>query len=365
MPYYDKDKIREQLETEQVFELLDYFNGEPEYSDFGIISQTICHNEPGDGSRKLYYYKNNGLGLFHCYSGDCDSFDIFELVIKCMNIQKHLTYTLYDAMNFVASYFGIEGEAEPPDENVLEDWNVLKRYDIGETVYYEKKPSKIYDKDWLNKFAYLHIYDWEKEGISYEVCEENQIGYYPGGEQITIPHFDMDGNLIGIRGRALIELDAERFGKYRPIKIGNEMFSHPLSLNLYGLNTSKDNIKKLHTAIVFEGEKSVLLYESIYGINNSIAVACCGSNLSTSQFELLKSLGVTEIIIAFDKQFKETDNKEFSEWTNKLTKLAKKYQNQCRISFVFDKENILGYKSSPIDEGKEKFEYLLNRRFSI
>lgn len=365
MPYYNKDKIREQLEVEQIFELIDYFGGEPEYTNFGIISQTICHNEPGEGSRKLYYYKNDGLGLFHCYSGDCDSFDIFELVIKCTNIQKNINYTLYDAMNFVASYFGIEGETEFLEEDSLDDWNVLKRYDIENNFSLEKKEFKNYDVKWLDKFAYPHIYDWEKEGISYEVCLSNQIGYYPGGEQITIPHFSIDGDLIGIRGRALIQADAERFGKYRPIKIGDEMFSHPLSLNLYGLNRSKDNIRQARTAVIFEGEKSVLLYESIYGIDNSIAVACCGSNLSNTQFELLRQLGVREIIIAFDKQFKELGDKEFQEWTNKLSKIARKYQNKCRVSFAFDKENILNYKDSPIDSGKSKFEYLLQNRFSI
>jgi hypothetical protein len=32
---------------------------------------------------------------------------------------------------------------------------------------------------------------------------------------------------------------------------------------------------------------------------------------------------------------------------------------------MFDKENILHYKSSPIDEGKEKFLELFEKRFSL
>ena len=39
---------------------------------------------------------------------------------------------------------------------------------------------------------------------------------------ITIPHFDKDGRFIGLRGRALCEEEAERFGKYRPLKINSK-----------------------------------------------------------------------------------------------------------------------------------------------
>jgi DNA primase len=58
------------------------------------------------------------------------------------------------------------------------------------------------------------------------------------------------------------------------------MYNHPLGLNLYNLNNSKDNIKKMQTAIVVESEKSCLLFQSYFGIENDITVACCGSNLS-------------------------------------------------------------------------------------
>ena len=43
---YDKAEIRNQLEIENIFELLHEWGGDPEYTSFGIISATICHNEP-------------------------------------------------------------------------------------------------------------------------------------------------------------------------------------------------------------------------------------------------------------------------------------------------------------------------------
>jgi hypothetical protein len=66
---YNKDEIKESLELENIFDLLYEWGGEPEYTPFGILSATICHNKPGEGSRKLYFYTNSGL--FQCYTG-CD-----------------------------------------------------------------------------------------------------------------------------------------------------------------------------------------------------------------------------------------------------------------------------------------------------
>lgn len=105
---YDKTEIKEQLTTDDIFNLLVDWGGEPEYTSFGIISQTICHNPPQEGSRKLYYYSNSGL--FHCFTG-CEnpSFDIFELIIKIMDIQKNIKWDLNQAVRFVAMRFGITG----------------------------------------------------------------------------------------------------------------------------------------------------------------------------------------------------------------------------------------------------------------
>ena len=80
MLVFDKNEIKESLSTEDIYNLLQEWGGEPEFTSFGIISSTICHNLPGEGSRKLYFYENSRL--FKCYT-ECDStFDIFELTIK-------------------------------------------------------------------------------------------------------------------------------------------------------------------------------------------------------------------------------------------------------------------------------------------
>ena len=58
MLVFDKLKIREALTSENIFDLLQEFGGDPGREVFGFTSATICHNPPGEGSRKLYYYEN-------------------------------------------------------------------------------------------------------------------------------------------------------------------------------------------------------------------------------------------------------------------------------------------------------------------
>ena len=367
---YDKSEVKEKLDNEDVFQLLLEWGGEPEYTSFGIISATICHNEPGVGSHKLYYYYNSQL--FRCYTG-CDCyFDIFELVRKIANIQWHEDYDLNDAIRWIAAKFGISGTlVEAPDDNRLEDWEKLANYDrIKGIVDKEKKIEDVvlkeYDPIILDRLNYrVKLVPWLKEGISEEAMAQARIGFYPGNEQITIPHFDKDDRFIGLRGRTLCKEEAERFGKYRPAKINRKMYNHPLGMNLYNYNFAKDNIKIMQKAIVFEGEKSCLLYKTYFGIDNDISVACCGSSVSAYQIHMLIAAGAKEIIIAFDRQFQEIGDKEFEHLKNNLLRLRDKYKNDVLITFIFDKHMITGYKDSPIDCGKEIFLQLFKERIVL
>ena len=201
--------------------------------------------------------------------------------------------------------------------------------------------------------------------VSQEVLDYAFIGFYPGGDQITIPHFDINGRFIGLRGRTLCLEEAEKYGKYRPLKINNLLYSHPLGMNLYGLNWAKNNIKKFKKVIIFESEKSVLKYMSIFGIGNNIAVACCGSSISIFQIQFLIECGAEEIIIAFDRQFQLIGDKEFKHLTSNLLKIKKKYEKYAIISCLFDKKMITEYKDSPIDRGKDIFLQLYRERIIL
>jgi hypothetical protein len=333
------------------------------------LSATICHNAPGEGSKKLYYYSNSTL--FHCYTGCSDpSFDIFELVIKVFEIQHNKKVDLNEAVRYIAMRQGYSGRIEDAlEEEGLEDWSILSNYNRIQNIEIGEKKNivlKEYDDVILSRFNYkIKIAPWIKENISQEVIEKAKIGFYPGGDQITIPHFDADGRFIGVRGRALCQQECELYGKYRPLKVNQVLYNHPLGMNLYGLNWSKDAIKTIKKAIIFESEKSCLLYASYFGWENNISVACCGSSVSAYQIQLLADAGAEEIIIAFDRQFQEIGDNEFKKLKANLLKLHEKYKNFVKITFIFDKNMITGYKASPIDEGKDKFLKLFKERIVL
>ena len=375
---YNKDKIKNKLTIEQVFDLVSELGGEPLMLNGYFTAQTICHNHPGDGSRKLYYYDNTKL--FRCYTECNDSFDIFELVQKVKNIaqEKKIRYdengqemlvnwSLYDAIQFVAIYFNLEAENEKFFEKRIElqDWEILNKYEANNL---EKQRQiidlHIYDDKILKHLPRPRLADWEREGIHHEVSIAYGICYDPKANGIVIPHYDINGNLIGIRERTLIK-EQEQYGKYKPAILNGIMYNHPLGFNLYNINNSKNFIQQIRKAVVFESEKSCLKYASCFGTNMDLSVAICGNALNNYQVSLLLSLGVEEIIIALDKQYQKVGDEEWKRWTQKYYQLHNKYGNKILISYMFDFDKYLDYKDSPIDKGKENFLELYQNRIIL
>ena len=373
---YDKDELKLNLSIEQV--LVAELGGEPRMESGFFISKTICHNHAGEGSYKLYYYDNTKL--FRCYTDCGTSFDIYELVRKIKNNSKDLKsyynkegkvcyreWELFDAVEFVAIYYGYSPKTFDfqKTQEKLKDWEVLNNYEqINKDEQEQRVELRIFDNKILQYLPRPRIITWEQEGIKKEVMDHRGIAYDPKNQGIVIPHYDINNQLVGIRERTLIK-EEENFGKYRPAILNGVMYNHPLGFNLYNLNNSKNNIKIIKKVIVYEGEKSSLLYASFFGEENDISVAVCGSSLITYQVKLLLSLGVEEIIIAFDKQFKEIGDKEWERWTKKLYDIHTKYGAYVQISYLFDKKDLLDYKDSPVDKGKETFLKLFKNRIML
>ena len=381
MVKYDKDEIKNSLNIDDVIRLVAELGGEPIIAPSGtyFTARTICHNILGEGSHKLYYYDNTKL--FQCYTDCAGSFDIYELVQKVKNTNEEFkvgytkdgpaprAWQLYDAVEFVAIYFGFSGESMEFQEMgyQLEDWKIFDK--INQRQQKIDAPKQIieltkYDDNILKYLPRPRILSWEKEGITNEVMKNRGIAFDPRTQSIVIPHWDINNNLVGIRERTLVKED-EKYGKYKPAILNGKMYNHPLGFNLYNLNYSKNAIQSFKKAIIFEGEKSPLLYASYFGEDNDITVATCGNNLLNYQVQLLMSLGVEEIIIAYDKQFKENGDPEWQRLKKNLINIHLKYGAYVQISYMFDKEDLLDYKDSPIDKGPEVFLKLFQNRITL
>ena len=346
---YSKEEVKELIELEDIFLLLEYYKAEPQMYADHIEALTICH---GGDSHKLYYYENSQL--FTCYTGGCGKFDVFELVQKLEHLDDFNA-----AIYFVVQFLNLEGSVTDVEVLNTEDQKAFREYQRVAKIHGEQTEKLILpqiDKSILEHYPQPLIRSWEREGIVKEVCDYMNIRYDPVNGGILIPHTDENGRLVGIR--TLIKEVEEQYGKYRPWTKHGQMFNHPLAFNLYGLEQAKENIQKKKTAIVVESEKAVMQYLSYIGLGNDMCVAVCGSSISKYQFHLLVSLGVKDLIIAFDKDFKEIGSQEYYENRDKMIRLARKFTSQVNVSIIWDESNLLDYKSSPLDHGKDVFQYL-------
>lgn len=339
-------ELNNSLTTNKIIELVTEL-GCKDYIDKEnyIIFKTICHHENSDdGSMKLYYYKKDHR--FVCYTECGCSFNIFTLFQKRYELLNK-PYNFYkDIVLKIAAGVQI-------NSNKVDNF-----YEIYQSQYDKYKIDKfeinyqIYNENILNSFIFFPIPEWIEDGISENAMRQYNIKYSISQNKVIIPHYDGNSNLIGIRGRALNLEDMED-GKYMPLFFEGKTYAHPLSYNLYGLNFVKNNIKKFKMAIISEGEKGVLQYSTMFGQDNNICVASCGSSLHKKQIELLVNAGAEKILIAYDKEGESQYQAE--KYFNKLRNFCNRYKNICKMGFIYDTKNLLSLKDSPFDKGKEIF----------
>ncbi|MBR4155375.1 MAG: hypothetical protein IKU01_01550 [Bacteroidales bacterium] len=346
----DYKGIIDNLRDEDIIHLMEHF-GVRNYknTENAIIFPTICHNSNiEEASLKLYYYKDTHL--FYCYT-ECGGQSIFKLI-------EHI----YQARGQEYDWYKDVFLPVLDCSNFRELKNSESYHQLRDN--YRKKNREInlpeFNKGVLDVFFKIYPEQWIEEGISKETMEKFGICFSFSQNKIIIPHYDAENRLVGIRGRALDEWEVENLGKYMPVQIEKKWYAHKLSLNLYGLNETKENIKKTGTVFIFESEKSVLKMEDFDCIN--CAVAVCGSTLNKFQINLLvKECHPRNFVICFDKEEKAGEDKYFS----KLYKMCKKYSLYGNFSFIYDTENLLDMKDSPVDKGEDIFNKLLSRRVIV
>lgn len=350
--------IIEQITHEQVKQIMATLGSDVciERNDKGnYIFKTICHN--GD-THKLYYFLDSKY--FHCFTncGQLSIFNIVEQVKKC---------TFAEAKQWVIDYLGLEndfGFYEDAYTRIDDDWEIFNALDNAQREPQSINDLEPYNDKVMNVFFDEYYQGWLDDGISIRSMRKFNIKLYTSQKSIIIPHYNRYGELIGIRRRTLDEEEVAKGNKYMPICIEGTWYTHPLQFNLYGLNANEHNIRTSKTIVLVESEKGVMQLDTMYP-NQSVAVALCSSNLSNAQVEMILELGVTEVIFALDKQYKENYSDEYKKYQQKIIKLASKLTTYVNVTVLWDKEDLLGYKDSPTDRGKEVFETLMNKRIPI
>lgn len=313
-----------------------------------LVMPTYCHNHKSeDASHKLYYYKNNKI--FMCYT-ECQAMSIFKFLKHYYEAQD-IEFDWYrDIWEVITDGINPEGFIAPKYVSLKTKYGKIKK-DI-------ELPN--YNDGVLGCFVKSYPSEWLNDNISREAMDKYEIAYSISQNKIIIPHRDVNGNLVGIRGRALNTWEIENVGKYMPVQIEGVWYKHPLGMNLYGLYYNKDTIKQSGICYVFEAEKSVLQFES-FQLPHA-AVAICGSQFNKYQLHLIMShCAPKEIVLCLDNEEKPGEEKYF----NKLLQIGEKYKNYCNFSFIYDRKGLTELKDSPSDKGEEIFRKLLESRVKV
>lgn len=355
----DAKKLKELITVEQIIQLVVSLGADIKVgsNDNEIWFRTICHD--GD-SHKLYFYKDSKE--FHCYS-NCGQMDIINLV------QKVKEFTVSEAISYISNMFGfgdcsmVEGFFDIGADSA--DLEILSRYDEEPKQIDMSREFKYIAEEILERFYKYYHPSFYNDGISIQTLYKFGIRYDILKNRVIIPHRDELGGLVAIRCRNLDEEMVEAGFKYMPITLDGKLLSAKTSKYLYGLYYNKDTIKKLKKVILLESEKAVMQLDTILEGSN-IGLSLMSSSLSLIQVELLKELGVEEVIVALDKEYEEYGSKEEKAYAMKIRKgIINKLLPHFTVSVMWDRDNTLGLKQSPTDRGAEVFHKLFRERIKV
>ena len=233
------------------------------------------------------------------------------------------------------------------------------------------------------------------DGIPLQQLIDFDVAYYPKRGTIILPHHNINGEIVGLYERSFAPTKDEmekifQYGKhewidnkeiwkaihyapkskymplwkekeYRDKNIEKDYtWSFPNSCNLYGLHKAKEAIQESGKAIIFEGAKSVMLAHA-YGYPFAVASHTFGAH--ENHISMLIHAGAKEIILAFDRQYKEPAGKEWDTYEKRTQGLADRVGRFVKVSRICDRDGaFLGYKDAPIDNGKAAFETLFASR---
>ena len=355
------NKILDMITTSDIVQLVSKF-GIPEtsirYYNNQLIMPTGCHNEIiGTAKHKLYYYEDSKK--FHCYTC-CGSMNPFEFVVQAYRT-RGIKYSLSNAAIIIERIiqerlrdgFAVVTPPSNVKKEIEEDWH---------------KSLTEYNPSIMNCFSrnkkYLKV--WEKEGISFDAMDKFGIKFDMIRNRMVIPIYDDKGVFVGAKVRNFNQEDIENGRKYMPLIHNNEIYTYDKGKILYGLNFNKKNIKNAKRAIIFESEKSTILYESLYVGHKAVSIG--GSNVSIYQTELLKQYKVETVVLALDNDYSllPNENGEYDKYFGlyKMLKEANKLDAKgFNIEIVYDwEQSFLENKDAPIDKGREIWNKLYRNR---
>ena len=273
-----------------------------------------------------FFDYSSGIGgnvfTFIKYYFKCSSAEAVRKLQEYSGLDGELAFRP-DKLDAVQSFRKFQPPKKPKKEAkgiVLPDDYMLR---------YEKRPDK--------------LAVWRSEGISEASLEKFQVFYDAFSDRLVYPIRSPSGQIVNVGGRTL-----DPDWKEKKLRKYTYFFSWGSLETIYGLSDNLEAIKAKREIILFEGAKSVMIADG-WGIHNTGAILT--SHLNPAQLKLLAGLGC-RVVFALDKDVHVRDDHNI-----------KKLKQYVAVEYLYDFNDLLQAKDSPVDRGKEVFQTLYEQRF--
>ena len=208
-------------------------------------------------------------------------------------------------------------------------------------------PNDFYNRRYIREAAQ----EWIDEGIHPAIQDLFKIRIDKRSNRIVYPVFDVDGNLINVKGRT-------RYPNYKELKIPKYISYFPVGTvdYLQGMDITLPYIKEKGEVIIFESLKSVM---KAYGWGYKNSVSAEKHTLTDEQLRLVLSLKVN-VVFAYDSDINYRDGKTWKD-IDKMRRLTNVYVIDDRKKLLGGKES----KNSPVDVSQEVWEELYKNKRKI
>lgn len=250
-----------------------------------------------------------------------------------------------EAIEILKKYAGVSGELAAPRQKMAATL-VCKRYKRPKSTQKTSSATTLPD-DYMTKYEKRDdkLAIWEQEGISRASLDKFQVFYDGFSDRLVYPIRNMNGKIVNVGGRTL-----DPHWKEKNQRKYCYFYSWGTLNTIYGVAENMQSIKEEGEIILFEGCKSVLLADT-WGIHNCGAILT--SHLNPNQMKILLKLGC-RVVFALDKDVRVRDD-------HNIQKL-KRYLN---VEYIWDREDLLSDKDSPVDKGQDVFQKLYSQRLKL
>lgn len=308
-----------------------------------------CGMPDGDNPRACTVHNNEYLTI-RSYTREIHNVnglypDIIDLVQFVLD-----TKNAYEAIKAILDLVGLSGSKINNNLNKVKDGTELFKK-IKKKANNDALHGDMFDRSILDEYDRTpHIDLMKKDWIAPKFAEMYDVVFDADSNRIIFPHFlwSDHNTILALVGRTVNPAFKElKIPKYLTL-VG---VGYKKENNIYGLSLNMGRIKEAKKVIIFEAEKSVIKAHQC-GFGYGVSVGC--HDISIQQAKILLSLGVEEIILAFDKDVKLDHIKKYYDL----------FSSYVKVTIIYDAYDVLGEKDSPVDKGHKIFNIFYNNRKS-